>query len=59
MDLGSKYDQDSVIFKDNKQQFDWNQSCDRSCTVMVDFKGGDRDSITLHRTRSKISFLLY
>jgi hypothetical protein len=48
MDLGSKYDQDSVIFKD-KDQFSLigtNRATGRG-TVMVDFKGGDRDSITL------------
>ena len=50
----------TVIFKDNKQfsLIGTNRATGRG-TVMVDFKGGDRDSITLHRTQSKISFLLY
>ena len=48
MDLGTKYDQDSVIFKD-KNQFSLigtNRATGRG-SVMMDFRGGDRESITL------------
>ena len=57
MDLGSKYDQDSVIFKDNKQfsLIGTNRATGRG-TVMVDFKGGDRDSITLAQDAIKDFF---
>ena len=57
MDLGSKYDQDSVIFKD-KNQFSLvgtNRATGRG-TVMMDFKGGDRDSITLAQDAIKDFF---
>ena len=55
--LGSKYDQDSVIFKDNKQfsLIGTNRATGRG-TVMVDFKGGDRDSITLAQDAIKDFF---
>jgi len=57
MDLGTKYDQDSVIFKD-KSQFSLigtNRATGRGA-VMVDFKGGDRDSITLAQDAIKDFF---